>query len=489
MDTIKPKIYFEFVNNVHGRITSEDPVILSSAKKKFSLFVENYFFMPAYRSGRWDGKVHFINKDNFFYLGNFKRIYEYVKSDDYDIVIDERIENYKKTCIDELKNNFLNFVNTFLNPNIIPYKHQILGALKSLYFKRGICEHATSSGKSLTLSMVAYYLYHTYQSEGFRILILVPKIDLVEQLSENMKEFGIPEQVIGKIHGLEKNLEKPIIIATWQSVYKKKEFLKQFRCLIVDECHSLKANIVRSVAESMINAEYRLGFTGTMPDHKANFFLVEGVLGPIIDHISYQELQELKQISNIKIDIIKILYSNDIVQKMKEADYYEERNFIENDEFRNKVIIKIADECIKRNKNVLILAKRIDHCQLLVNMAKKVTHKVFLVTGEVSLKERNDVRQLVEKEGGYIIVATVGVFSTGISIKRLHSIIFASAGKSKIQTLQSVGRGLRLHETKEILNLFDIAENLEFGNDHLNKRIKFYKQNNFEIKLKEISKK
>lgn len=483
-------IKFNYINNIYGRIITADFNILKSIINKFSIYVENYFFMPAYKLGKWDGKIKFVKPNGIFYLGHFRRILEYIKNCGYQIEIDEKIKNnvYIDSLSEEQEEEFINdfmcITDNLLQDKFLPYTHQIRGALKSIHHKRGICEHITSSGKSLTITLVINYLLQ--KKPNYKILILVPKLDLIEQLTENMISFGIPNEKLGKFCGYQKDTQQPIIISTWQSLLKKKEFLSTFNVLIVDECHSLKADVVRSITEKMINAEFRLGFTGTMPDNKADFLLIEGVLGPIIDKVSYQELQEAKQISDIDIKILKIEYPQEILHKTEHFDYQEEKKFLEENQFRNNAIIKIALEFVKKNQNVLILVKKISHSENLYNMLKQLIQSVYLINGSIDISERNKIRKNMEESGGNVIVATVGVYSVGISIKRLHSIIFASAGKSKIQTLQSVGRGLRLHKTKNKLHLIDICENLKFSEDHFKKRLKFYKTNNFTIQEKII---
>jgi superfamily II DNA or RNA helicase len=256
--------------------------------------------------------------------------------------------------------------------------------------------------------------------------------------------------------------------------------------ICVSNCHGLKADIVRSVAEKMTNADIRIGATGTMPENKADYMLVEGILGPVIDKVGYTELQDAKQISDISVRIVNILYSKEVVEHNAVSDYAQEKDFIESDPYRNRVICKIAQEYTKADKNVLILVKKIDHTETMKNILEKLGMNVCVVTGETKIEERNKARHDMEKSGGNVIVATVGVYSTGVSINRLHTVIFASAGKSKIQTLQSVGRGLRLHNTKDKLHLYDICENLRFSEQHSKKRIKYYKDNNFDFVVRDV---
>ena len=255
----------------------------------------------------------------------------------------------------------------------------------------------------------------------------------------------------------------------------------------VSNCHGLKADIVRSVAEMATNASYRLGFTGTMPESKSDHMLIEGVLGPVADRVMPGELIKLKKISDIQINILRLNYDDQTVNHFEQATYEEEKVFTEKDEHRNKAIVNIANKYSQKKKNTLILVKKIDHGKKLMEMLKEKGITAHMVCGDTKIEDRNNTRHAIEKSGGNVVVATVGVYSTGVSIKRLHCVIFAAPGKSKIQTLQSVGRGLRKHASKKKLQLYDIAENLKFSEKHVRKRIKYYEKNDFPFTVKDVN--
>jgi superfamily II DNA or RNA helicase len=479
----KPKITLVKRNHVWGHLVSEDPAILEAANKKFAIPVENYWFMPAYKAGRWDGKIRFVQNDGKFYVGNFKRILKYVYDDEFHEMEVDPAFALEPEDKEKFKEQFLANVDSLDCP-FAPYVHQIRGAMKACYYKRGVCRHVTSAGKSLTIALTIHHLIH--EKPDHKFLILVPKIDLVEQFVENLEEYGVPPDLVGKFCGYTKEPEAQIVVSTWQSMHKQKALLKEFTVLLVDECHGLKADVVRSVAENAINCETRLGFTGTMPEDKADSFLVEGVLGPIIDEVGYKELQDKNQIAGIRVKVVECEYGEEALARNEVEDYHQERDYIENDEKRNKIIGRIAKEYADNDKNCLILVKKIDHTVILKDLMDRAGVKSFVVTGDTKIADRNEARHSLEESGGNVIIATVGVYSTGVSIKRLHSVIFASPGKSKIQTLQSVGRGLRLHNTKRKLDLFDIAENLRFSKKHLRKRLKYYDESEFEYEVRKV---
>lgn len=486
------------IDNVWGRIVCEDYDVIEGAYCEFGVFAENYFFQKKYKAGIWDGKIRGVRKDGSFYLGLFREVKEYLqKQSEYTLEVDPKFYNEtidKETLKEEfvtVTNNTLNSVNCDLSPRYYQWR----AALKAYYFKRMIVEHCTGAGKSLTIAIFINYLL--YKNPKFKILVLVPRLDLVEQMTEDYVKAGISPDSIGKFTGEVKSYNERIIVSTWQSMHTQFAFLREFNAIIVDECHGLKADVVRSVAENAINAEYRVGFTGTLPDPKAEQMLIKGVLGFVGDIVRVAELAEQKMIAIPKIHVPYLLYKNDEVKQLKAAQknllgkdaYRLEQKFLYNHDDRNELIYKISKKYISQNKNILILVTKHEHCEKIKEKLESKNITPMIVTGEVKdIEERNRIRKLLEDVGGKVILATTGVYSTGISIKRLHAIIFAAPGKSKIQTLQSVGRGLRLDKRndKTQLYLYDFADDLEFSKDGLNTRMEYYARNEFNVKVKEI---
>jgi superfamily II DNA or RNA helicase len=478
------EIKFIKLNNVYGRIVTDDIGLLEALFRRFAVRVQNYFYMPQYRAGVWDGKIHFVEKSGKFYLGHFNMIYNYVKSESKNIIVDP---SFKPDITDQelFKEEFNKSIVERINPEMIPRHYQLRGALKALYWKRGVIEHATGSGKSLTITLVCNYLL--WKQPTHKILLLVPSVSLVDQMKDDMMSYGIPGDVIGRFYQFQKEIDCPIVVSTWQSMMNHKDLLGQFTVLLVDECHGLKADEIKAVATKALNAEYRLGFTATLPDDKAERMLVEGVTGRVLDQVLPKQLIEEKAISDLNINLIRLNYPQNIVSKLKEDGYVAEKDFIVNDLSRNKAIVNIAKMHADSGQNVLILVRRIEHGETLQKMLKEKGFDSPFIYGATSPEERQLLRKSLEKSGGNVTVASDGVFAVGVSINRLHVVIFAAAGKSKIRTLQAVGRGLRLHNTKTKLQLYDISENLESSKDHANTRKRYYKKNEFPLKEKEIN--
>jgi superfamily II DNA or RNA helicase len=161
-----------------------------------------------------------------------------------------------------------------------------------------------------------------------------------------------------------------------------------------------------------------------------------------------------------------------------------ELEFLQKNEFRNNTIKTIA-QGLKRN--ALILVDRIAHGEVLLEYLKTVQDKeVHFICGAVDIEERERVRSLMESSDNVLCIAISKIFSTGINIKNLHYIIFASIGKARIKIIQSIGRSLRLHANKKQAVIFDIGDNLRYGTSHLEERLSLYESESIPYNIKNI---
>ena len=295
--------------------------------------------------------------------------------------------------------------------------------------------------------------------------------------------------------GHDKNTDKQIVITTWQSVYKlPKSWFKDYTMVIGDEAHLFKATSLKTLLEKCENAYLRFGTTGTLDGSKTHALMLEGLFGPVQRFTTSKELMKEGSLAKLDISCIMLNYPDEIRQSVKKYTYQEEMDFICSHDPRNKFIRNLA---VDQTGNTLLLFQYVDkHGRLLYDMIKeKVGNKrqVFFVYGGVSAETREEIRAITEKENDAIIVASYGTFSTGVNIRNLHNIIFASPSKSKIRNLQSIGRGLRLGDNKSSAQLYDIADDLSWKNrrnytlEHAVERIKQYNEEKFKYKTAKVS--
>ena len=437
--------------------------------------------MPAVRNKYWDGKIRLYNTmTGLTYAGLVQNISKFAKSRNYEVEVDpDLIHTYQIT--DDLVNSFLEYCKL----KITPRDYQIEAFRHAVSKNRAVFLSPTASGKSLII-----YLITRYYNE--KTLIVVPTTSLVSQLATDFAEYGFDSG--SKVHsiyaGQDKQTDKPITKSTWQSIFKMhRTWFDQFKLVIGDEAHQFKAKSLTSIMEKLYECPYRFGFTGTLDGSLTNETTLEGLFGPVEKVTTTSKLMEQGHVAELKIKNLILQYTPEIRKQCKDYDYQTEIDFLVRYEPRNRFITNLASSL---KGNSLVLYQFVDkHGKVLYDMISKknTDRKIFYIHGGVDAEDREEVRAIVEKENDAIIVASYGTFSTGINIRNLHNVVFASPTKSRIRTLQSIGRGLRTTEGKNNVTIYDIADDLKYKThtnftlQHLVERLEIYNSENFNYKI------
>lgn len=393
---------------------------------------------------------------------------------------DKFIEHWKTQAIAESP----------INLKFDPRDYQLESATKALNKGRGIIVLPTSAGKTLTIALIASTALEKSQ---YRTLILVPNIQLVEQTYQDFLEYGVSEHSVSKWTGNYDFKQTDIVVANNQILLSEKQdltVLDNFDVVIIDECHKLASAEKITKLVKRLKSKHLFGLTGSLPNEQYDVWSLNRIFGSILYHKKSIELRQNQFISNVRVVALELEYKNVpqfTIPSMSEptAGYEEEINWLHTNEFRNNVICKLAE---KLSTNTLILVDRIVHGEHLLEYLKsRIDKQVYFIQGSVDVEERENVRQIMEKDSGIICIAISKIFSTGISIKNLHNVIFAAIGKARIKIIQSIGRSLRLHETKEIATIFDIADsNLTYGNKHFAERKQIYLNEQIQMITKNV---
>ena len=480
------------VNEVYAKINCERHVA-KELSEFFTFYVPGYQFVPAYRNRIWDGKIRLFNlTTQQIYLGMIPYVKEFAEEREYTIELDETEDEFSEY----LAKKFIESLNIHSNGKPIEVReHQLAAFIHAMQSRRALLLSPTASGKSLIIYLIFRQL-HLYQN--MKGLIIVPTTSLVEQLYSDFGDYndGTMDHFIHRIYqGKEKNTDKPLSISTWQSLYKMpKEYFEQFDYVMGDEAHNFKAQSLTSILTNCVNAKYRIGMTGTLDGTKTHKLVLEGLFGPVKQFVTTKELIDKGVVSNFEIKCLVLKHSEEESLKHKDDSYQEEIQYLISHTERNKFIKNLA---VSLGKNTLVLYQMVEkHGEILYNMIKDTekigNRKVFFVHGGVDTDEREEIRRIMEIENDAIIVASFGTFSTGISIRNLHNIIFAMPTKSSIRTLQSIGRGLRQSEGKEIATLYDIADDMRYKKHmnytlkHFVERTKIYNEEQFPFKIYKI---
>ncbi len=454
----------------------------------FTFFVPGYQFTPAYKQKIWDGKIRLANlRDYTIYHGLVPYIEKFSKERDYNLEIDDKISNTENFSLVEA----VDFSRS-LNLPFEPRDYQIQSFVHSVRNKRILLLSPTASGKSLIIYLITRYLQESGYKKG---LLIVPTTSLVEQMYSDFKSYGYDseEYCHRQYSGKEKHTQKFLTITTWQSIYKnEKEYFEQFDFVLGDEAHQFKAKSLTTILSGCINAKYRIGTTGTLDGTQTHRLVLEGLFGPVYKATTTSELIARKELADFRIKCLILKYDESVCQSSRKWDYNQEIEYIVMNQARNKFIKNLT---LSLEGNTLILFQFVEKhgkdLHALIKESVKNRH-VFFVFGGTDVEVRESVREITEKEKNAIIVASYGTFSTGVNIRNLHNIIFASPSKSRIRNLQSIGRGLRKGDNKEIATLFDIVDDMRVGKHtnftlkHFLERVKIYDEEKFNYKFYNI---
>lgn len=482
-------------NDVHVKISCKEPGIGMEMVDYFTFIVPNARYTPAFRHKMWDGKIRLYNQYNeLLYYGLVPYVLKFAEERNYSVKFEQ--EFFENKLPSQTKDQTINFLKS-LNIHsrgvaLTPLPHQIEGVNYGINNGRCLLLSPTASGKSY----IIYSLIRHYQTVlDKKILIVVPTVSLVYQMINDFKDYSsnvswdAEKECHGIFSGQVKNSEKQIVISTWQSIYKlPKKYFEQYGCVIVDESHHMRSDSIKGIMEKLLECPYRIGLTGTLDGMKTNKLVVEGLTGKV-HRIAYtKDLIDADILSKLKIQCLTLKYDDEQRKLVKNFKYDEEINYLITNKKRNKFITDLA---LNLEGNTLILYQFVEkHGKVIYEMVnennKDDNRKIFFVSGDIAADLRESMRKTVENENNAIIVASYGTFSTGINIRKLHNIIFASPNKGRVRVLQSIGRQLRKSKDKELACLYDISDDLSwksyenYGLKHFIERVKIYNEEKFD---------
>ena len=475
-------------NEVYLYVDSEIHIYYELADQ-FTFEVPGAQFSPAYKKKFWDGKIRLFNTQNGqIYVGLLDRVIQFCK--DHGYTYEFKDNKHYGTPFEVNPNISQEGVKDYMNAicRHSPRPYQVEGVYDALRHNRKLLISPTASGKSLMIySIVRYFV-----EKGKNTLIVVPTTSLVEQMYKDFADYGWDVgSFCHKIYaGKERETDSQVIITTWQSIYKlPRKYFERFSVVVGDEAHQFKSKSLISIMTKLGNAKFRYGFTGTLDGSQTHKWVLEGLFGPSYKIIKTDELMKKGHLAKLDINVLLLKHPPN-----KFENFEEEVQYIIGHDRRNNFIKNLA---LDLKGNTLILYARVEkHGQPLYELINNnniiENRNVFFIHGGVDTEDREKVRAITEQENNAIIVASYGTFSTGINIKNLHNVIFASPSKSRIRNLQSIGRVLRKGDKKTKATLYDIADDISYKSkknytlNHLIERIKIYNQENFNYDIVNI---
>jgi superfamily II DNA or RNA helicase len=489
-------INVEQINAIYLKINTESSVKFE-LEAYFKFQPAGYQFNPSYKNRVWDGWIRiFQPMKPVLYVGLFAKLRKFCEDRGYELNAPDHLMN-GETVPDDYGYEIAKEVNCKFEPRDYQNKY-IVDAIRD---GRSLSLSPTSSGKSLIIYLIQQHYYRAFEH---RTLIIVPTISLVHQMAGDFVDYGCDPSHIYKIQGgIDKNTNAPIVISTWQSLIKglNKDWFSQFKVVLGDEAHLFQAKSLQKIMEGLDECYYRHGFTGTLKseESKTHRLVLEGCFGSVRKHVSTKDLMDDGTIADFNIKAIVLSHSIENRKAFKKAigkvqntsqKYPAEREYITNNNKRN-VFIRNLLWSLEGQNNLVLFDLVEKHGKILEPMLHKDGRQLHFIYGATKGEERERLRHMIENDPikQHDILASFGTFSTGINLKKLDNVIFASGSKSEVKVLQSIGRALRKGNDADKATLYDIADDLSVGAyqnytlQHFRKRIEIYGSEQFSVKI------
>jgi len=479
----------KITDEVNCKIQNLDLDTRQKLVKKFKIDIPHARHMPAYKLGRWDGKVAFFQLGGATYINMLEEILPELMKEGYDIQLDDR-RNYSShfefPTVD--KNTFSHILwpenHRFEGEPIVLNDHQVDAINNYLQNPQCLQEIATGAGKTLITAALSLF------AEPYgRSLVIVPNKSLVVQTEEDYINMGLD---VGVYYGNRKEWNKTHTICTWQSLnqlFKDSkngkatltfdDFIEDVNCVIVDEVHSAKADALKAMLTGpMAHIPLRWGLTGTVPKEAFERLTIECTIGKVIGEVTAAELQKKGLLANCHVHIKQLQDNRDL------GNYQAELKYLLSDGDR---LDHIAEMIIQQSitGNTLVLVDRVSAAEQLA--LRLPPDRVSVVTGKVKVAKRKEEYDEVRDVHDKIIIATYGVAAVGLNIPRIFNLTLIEPGKSFVRVIQSIGRSLRVADDKDYADIYDITSNCKFAKRHLTKRKQFYREAEYPFKVEKIN--
>jgi superfamily II DNA or RNA helicase len=470
-------------DEVNVKLEGLDPATRRKCSDKLKFFLPHAYHMPAYKLGRWDGTVRFCDVGGRTYLNLLDDLLPIIMSSGYEIDIDDRRE-HTKLEFDTINDEFWGDTcwpegHPAAGETIRLRDYQVDVVNKFLEAPQALQEIATGAGKTIMTATMSKLV----EKYG-RSIVIVPNKDLVRQTEEDYLNCGLDA---GVYFGDRKDIGKTHTICTWQSLNsllkktKKGEenimdFIEDVCCVIVDEVHQAKADVLKDLLTSVFaRVPLRWGLTGTIPKSDHEFATIRASLGDIVNRLAAKDLQDIGVLSNCHVNVVQTQ------ETQLYTDYQSELKFLLEDKKRQEYLANLIKE-ISQTGNTLVLTGRINSGQALQDLLPEAD----FVQGSMKSDDRKTAYKEINEATNSITIATYGVAAVGINIPRIFNMVLLEPGKSFVRVIQSIGRGVRVAKDKDFVQIWDITSRCKFSKRHLTERKKFYKDAEYPFSIEKV---
>jgi superfamily II DNA or RNA helicase len=473
-------------------------------EKKLKFLLPYAFHSPAYKLGRWDGCVGFFTTGGNTFINCLPTILPILEEDGYSIDIEDQRTPWKLEFPEIQEDHFSHKVWPAKHPAagepVVLRDYQVEIINKFLANPQSLQEIATGAGKTLITAALSNLVEMSIDFETkveqklvtgkstARSIVVVPNKDLVVQTEADYINLGLD---VGVYFGDRKDLNKTHTICTWQSLniidkrfkdgesdYSLADFAEGVVCIIVDEVHQAKADVLKKLLSGPFsNIPIRWGLTGTIPKEQWERLSLEVSLGEVVHQLAASELQEQGVLAQCEVNILQlqdnVTYNN----------YQSELTYLTTNSNRLDYLSGLI-KTLALDGNTLVLVDRIKTGE---GLLERLGDDVVFISGSMKSKDRKDEYDEVSEANNKIIVATYGVAAVGINIPRIFNLVLIEPGKSFVRVIQSIGRGIRKAKDKDSVRIWDITSSAKFSKRHLTERKKFYKEANYPFVVDKVN--
>ena len=461
-------------DEVNVKLDGLDLVTRRKLTNKFKYEIPGARFMPAVKLGRWDGTVSFFTQGGLTYVNLLDEIVPILEESNYTFDLDDRRESwdlkFEPVTTETFSDKTWPKGHTHEGQPIVLRDHQVEVINNFINNPQCLQEVATAAGKTIITAALSKLI----EPYG-RSIIIVPNKSLVTQTEEHYINMGLD---VGVYFGDRKEPGRTHTICTWQSlnILEKKrldaeddlieEFKRDVVCVIVDEVHQAKAEVLRRLLTNVYGyVPIRWGLTGTIPKADYEFKSLHVSLGDVINRVSAAELQAKGLLAKCEIEILQLWDYVDY------KNYREEQTYLVTKQARIDYIARMVEQ-MRKSGNTLVLVDRVKSGELL---QVSIKDSVF-VRGATKADERKEHYDEVKTSDDKVIVATYGVAAVAINLPRIFNLVLIEPGKSFVRVIQSIGRGIRKAQDKDFVQVWDVCSTAKFSKRHLTERKKFYKE-------------
>ena len=474
-------ITFKKVNEVYCRIDADRSEI-SDLSDRMTFEVPGAKFSPLVQQGMWDGKIRLINqRDRLMYSGLIPHALLIATELQYEAEVDEEYNEHPFSVAEAER-----FVKSLKLP-FAPHDFQMQAFITAVQTRRRLFLSPTSSGKSLIIYLILMYFKQ-------KSIIVVPTTALVNQMVKDFKSYGYQGDMLKIMAGTEKVDNNLFSVSTWHSIYQLPvKYFSQFNIIIGDEVHRFTSKSLVDMMKKTVDVPTKIGLTGSLDGSKTHELVLRGLFGEVGETITTREMIDRGISSDINIKVFMFSYTKEQLNLLPpKSTFLDQTNFIISNEHRNRFIKNLVDSL---TGNVVVLFRRVeDHGDILFDLLKKGRKKIYYIHGGTDTDDRTEIQRLMEEHDDICVVASDGTFATGISVNNIQHVIRGNPIKSEINNVQGMGRGLRKDGKTNVVNYYDLADDLgikptskNYIYNHALERMKLYVKKELPFKTYKIT--